>query len=263
MTGETKVRGSDWVVWHRQGNAAAIRLFAFAFAGGGASVFRQWAKLLPNHVDLAAIQLPGRENRIIEPPLTSIASVVREIALAIEPLIDLPFAFFGHSLGSLLAFETARCLRRSNAPLPAYLFLSGRRAAHLPLNRRPFHDLPDADLVEHVRRMGGTPLNVLADAELMALLMPTIRADFALNDLYRHAPEAPLDIPCSILGGEADATAPGEDLAAWRTITRADAQVTMFPGGHFFVDSSRQEVVRLVADKLDDWLGGASVATAM
>jgi surfactin synthase thioesterase subunit len=241
---------SPWIVSHNSSSAPALRLFCFSFAGGGASVYREWPEMLPHNVEVLGIQLPARENRIAEAPLSQLSDVLRELAAPLSRMLDRPFVFFGHSLGALIAFETTRLLRRQGKRVPQHLFLSARRAAHLPLNRRTYHDLPDEQLIAEICRLKPTASDALANEELRALLLPGVRADFAINDTYRFIAEPPLNIPFSVLGGTDDSWVDIEGLQAWRELTTADTVVSMFKGEHFFVEALRREVLGIVAAKV-------------
>ncbi len=117
---------SSWII--RTKTQPRLRLFCFPYAGGGASIYRLWSSKLPNEVEACPIQLPGRENRIAEPLYTHIAPLVAELALVMRPYQDIPYMFFGHSLGALVAFELARYQRRNHLPEPTHLFV--QRIAH-------------------------------------------------------------------------------------------------------------------------------------
>lgn len=217
---------------------AAARLFCFPFAGGGASVFRKWAPHIASDIELLAIQLPGRESRIAETPFTNLRDICSTLAADIAPLLDRPYAFYGHSLGSLVAFSLARELRSIGAPLPMHLFLSGRRAPHLPSGRRPLYDLPRDELLLELDRLEGTPRAVLENEELLELFMPLLRADFQVNETYEHAALPPLPLSASVMGGLADEAADRSQLEAWQEHFEGKINVSMFPGGHFYIDDA-------------------------
>ena len=241
---------TPWLLCPEPRPQASMRLFCFPFAGGGASAYRGWAAAMPAHVELLAVQLPGRETRFAEPALRDLAAVLAGLVPSIASHWDKPFAFFGHSLGALLAFEAARALRRRTLPVPQHLFLSGRRAAHVPLDRRAYHDLPEDELLAEIRKMSDTPNPLFEHPELVALALPTLRADFALHDTYRYAPEPPLDIPISVFGGLADHTTSTEVLKDWQALTSHKMKISLFPGGHFFIDTQRRDVLAVLAQQL-------------
>lgn len=227
----------------RTTESVVIRLFCFPYAGGAANVFRAWAALAGARVDLVAIQLPGHGDRLMEPPIARLSALVPQLADEIRPHTDLPFAFFGHSLGALAAFELTRELRRTATALPVHLFVSGRRAPHLIPSKRPLHALPEAAFRSELRQLQGTPPAVLDDEELMALVSPVLRADFGLCETYNYVDEAALDIPLTAFGGKDDAEATADELDAWSLHSTKFRGVYVFDGGHFFLNDHAARMV--------------------
>jgi medium-chain acyl-[acyl-carrier-protein] hydrolase len=245
---------SAWIV-RKPRPQAKVRLFCFPYAGGAASVYRVWPDALP-YLDVCALQPPGRETRMREEPLTRIEPLVEAVVEAITPLLDLPFAFFGYSLGAQVAFEAARLLRARGGPLPVRLFLAASPAPHTPHRRPPIHALPDAEFRDELRKYQGTPAEILEHQELMALLLPLLRADFSVYETYAVRDEPPLDIPFSILGGLTDEDAPRADLEAWREHTTRAFVLRMFPGNHFFINTERTRLLTSVLQDLGPLLAG-------
>ncbi|MBO0795654.1 MAG: thioesterase, partial [Ktedonobacteraceae bacterium] len=194
---------------------ARLRLFCLPFAGGGATIFRGWAESLPPGVDVCPVYLPGRESRLREPLFTRLEPLVEALGRALVPFLDMRFAFFGHSMGALISFELARYLRRMHAPEPVHLFVAAHRGPQLPDRDAPMHSLPDAALVDALRRLGGTPQAVFEHEELLQIVLPILRADFELCETYVYAQEAPLDVPISVFGGEQDPMVSVQDLQGW------------------------------------------------
>lgn len=240
-----------WIGRPRPNPAARLRLFCFPYAGGGASVFSTWPRQLPEQVELCAIRLPGRETRLSERPFDRLTPLVQALATGIAPWLTKPFAFYGHSLGALVSFELARELRRRGAPQPHRLLVSGRRAPHLP-GPAPVYNLPDPEFLSWIRALGGTPEEVLREPELLAMFLPILRADVAVNEAEPFVAEPPLDCPISAFGGLEDERAQRAELEAWRELTRGPFTLEMFPGGHFFLRSARDLFLRSVAAHLDD-----------
>jgi medium-chain acyl-[acyl-carrier-protein] hydrolase len=241
----------SWVMRFRPQAAAALRVVCFHHAGGGASSYRPWAGALPAWLELCAIQLPGREGRFREKPYRHLEDLVAVLAEVIEPLLDRPFAFFGHSLGAILAFEVARALQRRGSRSPVHLFVSGRRAPSRPDPDPAMSHLPERAFVSEMRRRwDGIPAAVLSEPELLQLLLPTLRADIALVENYVYVPGSPLECPISCFGGTEDPSLRETDLEPWRLQTRDAFSQRMFPGGHFFIQNSRDQVLAAVKQDL-------------
>ncbi len=213
----------------------SLRLFCFPFAGGGARVYSTWPDHLPREVELCAVQLPGRERRFNESPYSRLTDLVRDLAPVLVPHTDVPYAFFGHSMGALVAFTLARELRRMNVPGPELLMVSGSRAPQRPDPDPPIHALPDDEFLLELRELNGTPEEVLRNDELLQLLLPVLRADFAACETYEYVPEAPLSCPIVAFGGIDDAEVPQEAVAAWSEQTTRACSLQMFPGDHFYL----------------------------
>jgi medium-chain acyl-[acyl-carrier-protein] hydrolase len=166
------------------------------------------------------------------------------------PHLERPFAFFGHSLGALVSFELARFLRREYAIRLVHLFVSSHSAPQIPDREPPIHDLPAPDFVEKIRSLDGMPEKVLENGELMALIIPILRADFSMCETYVYQDAEPLDCPISALGGLYDRYVSRADLEAWREQTSAAFSARMFPGGHFYLNRERPLLLRALAQEL-------------
>ena len=239
-----------WVVFPRRLPDPKLRLFCFPYAGGGASIYTRWPELLPPGVEVAAVQLPGRESRLAEKPYAELTSLVEKLGEVLAPYMELPFALFGHSNGGLMAFELARLLRAQGRRLPLHLFVSGRPAPQVEITEPPIHALPRGEFFTELRRFGGTPEEVLENEEMMALVEPLLRADFALGETYEFVPGPPLAIPVSAYGGETDEEVPTWQVEAWREQAGGDFRFVLFPGGHFFLHDDRDRVLQELGREL-------------
>ncbi|MCK8435459.1 thioesterase [Streptomyces sp. D2-8] len=228
----------------------ALRLICFPHAGGAASAYQPLSRRLRPHVEVRAVQYPGRQDRRLETPVADIRELAGIVAGQLEAGdeagdAEAPFAFFGHSMGALVAYETARILQERGARPPRRLFLSARGA---PGPRRSRHDLlPDDDaILAAVRRLGGTGVALFDDPELVAMVLPALRADYAALAAYSWTPREPLHTPVTVLCGDADPVVSVEEAAGWRAFTRAESEVRVFPGGHFYVDQRLDDVAEVV-----------------
>lgn len=236
-------------VWRARRTAPRWRLFCFPHAGAGASYFAEWAPLLPPEIELLAIQLPGRQNRIAEKPFTEVEPLVRTLVHALRPYLAGRTAFFGHCGGAVLAYELTQALHKAGVPGPAQLLLSGQRAPGQPATAPDLHGLPDAEFVAELMRLGGTEAAV-AEGELMRTLLPVLRADFRLWEEHWPQPGPPVDVPMVALAGRNDPRTPADTLEAWRDHTTASFRQRLFDGGHFYLQDSARELVTVIADSL-------------
>lgn len=239
-----------WFSCPRPNPQARLRLFCFPYAGGTSAIYRAWPEGLPASVEVLTAQLPGRVHRLKEPPFSNLISLVEAIAAAIPPYLDKPFAFFGHSMGALISFELARHLRRTRQLEPVQLFLSGRSASQLPPNTPSLHDLPEPEFIKELRALNGTPAEVLEHPELMHLMTPLLRADFSVVGTYKYEPESPLNCPITAFGGLEDRKVSRDRLDQWREQTSGAFTLRMLPGDHFFINSGRSLLLRLLSQDL-------------
>ena len=243
-------RNPSVVDWERPSPRARIRLFCFPYAGGGASVFRGWGGIAPPEVHVVPVHLPGRGNRFTETPVTRSDALVELLAEELAPYMDAPFAFFGHSMGAMVAFELTRRLRALGRTLPEHLLVAGRRAPQRPSDKRPLHALPEDEFRQELRDLDGTPEEILEHPELMELFAPILRADFELCETYAFREDQPLDLPVSAFGGLEDPDVSRDDVMAWKEHTRGPFKLRMFPGGHFFLHAARQQLVHAASEDL-------------
>ena len=214
--------------------AAAPRLFWFPHAGGGTA-----SSATLRRYTLCPVRLPGRESRLAEAPFESMSGLVTALAEVIEPYLEQPFAFFGHSMGGVVAFELARELRRRGRPLPAMLIASAARAPQYRRDHVPPPPPADEQFLAELRRLQGIPAEVLDSPGLMRAILPALKADTAVYRRYVYAEGAPLDCPLRAYGGCDDPHVRREHLEAWAAQTTASFAARQFSGGHFYIHSSR------------------------
>lgn len=249
------VTQTPWIKCYRPRPQAQLRLFCFPYAGGAASIFRFWAEQLPDWIEVCAMQLPGREERYREPLLTSLPALLAALLPEFTAFLDdRPFACFGYSLGALVSFELARQLRQKHYPLPQHLFVAGRRAPQSPDTNPAVHALPDDRFITELRSYNGTPESVLQNPELMALFLPILRADFAINETYVYTAQPPLTCPIFAFGGWSDPIVSADSLNAWKNQTAATFAVQMFHGGHFFLKTASDQIMQTIAQQLQPFI---------
>lgn len=234
------------------GTAAAIRcrLFCFPYAGAGAAVFSRWPDELPADLELCIPCLPGRDARVDEPPATAMALLVADLAQEMLPMLTLPYALFGHSMGALIAFDLAHELSAIRLA-PSHLFASAQRGPRLPYPAQPIFALPDDRFLAAVLdRYQAIPEPVLRQPDLIALLLRTLRADFTLVEDYRYHAADRLACPVTALGGMDDQKIPREQLSAWSLESSGPFDLRLLPGGHFFLNESRRELLAIIRDRL-------------
>lgn len=241
---------SNWIVFRRGRGSGTKRLFCFPYAGGGASAYRSWMDEASD-LELCLIQYPGRESRIRETPFTRMSELVPALVNDIEPWLDRPFAFYGHSLGAKIAFETIRALRRRGSPCPADLFVGASEAPQVGPRPPLLHPLGEESFLSGIQdRYSGVPQQILEDPELRALLIPTLRADVELLETYTYTPEAPLSCDITVFGGASDDTVDLLALQTWKHETSGEFRFQLVPGAHFFLRAERRTLLDAMESRL-------------
>jgi len=212
-----------------------LRLFCLPHAGGGITSFRAWNATLPPFVEVCSILLPGREQRASESPFAQFDALLHSLDRELRPWLDIPYAIFGHSMGSLLAFEWVRKLAKDGLPQPLWLFLSGRCAPDTPPDPIQLHTLPDPQFLQELnRRYEGIPQEAIADSGFREVFLPLLRADISVVESYRFRQGEPLDCPITVFAGMSDTSVTWPELLAWKSQTRRRFALHYLPGGHFY-----------------------------
>lgn len=239
---ETKLANGAWLDRRFGSHQARYSLYCFPFAGGSATYYMQWSKLFGDDIELVPIQLPGRGPRFEEACSTSIADSANEIVREIVQRPTRPL-LFGHSMGAILAYEVARLLRTTDHSA-AHLFVSARPAPAQQRPRRRVSNLPRNEFVQLLRDYGSAPEEVLTNSELLDIILPMTRADFAMIEQYRRTPGPPLACPISAWCGTDDPDVPPASMCDWASETTEGVELFVRKGDHFFVTDVRQEIVQ-------------------
>ena len=239
---------------------AGARLLCLPSSGGGSTLYRPWLGGLDDiepAVELHAALLPGRERRMLEPPVQTMAAMVDGLVPAVAALADKPYFLFGHSMGALIAFELTRALVARGIRPPRRLFVSAFRAPDLPNPKRDLHALPDDEFIDALREYGGTPDAVLRHRETMDVLLPMLRADFRMHETYLYHAARPLEVPITALAGRADAAVPASQMTGWAKQTSAGFALRHFDGAHFFIHDDRDAVLKTLGEAIHEELAFA------
>ncbi len=245
----------NWIIRRQPlDHSVGIRLFCFHHAGGSAASFRTWPSPLGNRIEVCAVQTPGRENLFVVARHRRIETLLQDLMPRLRPWLDRPFAFFGHSLGGLVAFAAASNLDRVGGPLPRLLQVSGCRPPHLPPIRPDLSEAPEEELISALRDLGSNSFAALENLELRNLMMPVLRDDLAIAESCRHSqPDRLLPCPISVFAGAEDVSAEPNALHEWEKYTRDQFRLRIMPGGHFFIEQSRDAVLEAIRNDLQEF----------
>ncbi|MEU1300129.1 thioesterase II family protein [Streptomyces shenzhenensis] len=238
-----------WIRCYRPAGPGAPRLVCFPHAGGSAGFYQPTAAALSPDVEVLAVQYPGRLDRWDEPPVPDVRRLADHVVEALAPWADAPLHLFGHSMGAMIAYEVALRLQESGRHGPAALYVSGRRA---PSVRRTetVHPRDDEALVRELRALGGTDAGLLADDDILAVILPALRADYRAVETYEPRSEPPLSCPVTVLVGDADPKVTPAEAEAWRGHTAGDFDLRVFTGGHFYLTAHRADILALLRARL-------------
>lgn len=222
-----------------------VNLFSFPFAGGAAASYNPFKQYLDPKIELRAVELAARGRRMRDPNYNSIDDAVDDVFNIIkDELPKAPYALYGHSMGSMIAFELAYKIRDNNLPMPLHIIFSGRAAPQISRdNKRRLHHLSDGEFKKQIKELGGTPKEFFDHPELMELFLPLLKQDFKLTEIYVHPEkDSPLDLNITVLSGKKDEDSP-EEVEAFRVHTSKNCDIHYFEGDHFFIFDEPQRVI--------------------
>lgn len=241
------MKNSSWFVRPVKRLHAKINLFCLPYAGGSARIYQSWSEYLPEFVEVVAIELPGRGRRMQEPAFDSMKALVQELSGALHSQIEKPYVVLGHSMGSRIGLNALYELHRSGCPLPLHFIASGSAPPHITKERKKIHKLSDDELIKELQSYDGTPEEVINNKELMEIYLPLLRADFAVAEEESTPNLSQLNCNATVFGGTNDSNVSKEDCLAWQEYFSPPIEVSIFEGGHFFIESARNEVIEKVS----------------
>lgn len=242
----TSLSDSPWFVTSRPIGRPRARLFCLAHAGGAPTLFHTWPADLPDDIEVVGIQLPGHGRRYSEPPLDNMDALLDGLMPALLSATDIPFAFFGHSMGALIACEAAARLEGLGR-YAGHLCVSACRPPHMPVTPTPMHALPRSAFVERLRGIGGIPDELLNLPDFLDAFLPVLRADFTLIETWRGSETTRLSCPMTAFCGDADPLVPAEQMRAWSRHTQGPFSFHSFRGGHFYLRENQAALLARIS----------------
>lgn len=250
---------NPWIVQFDQKENAKINLICFHYAGGSASFFAKWNEFVGPNIQLIAVQLPGRRARLHEKPLRRISEIVSAFDQAVKPFLNKPFAVIGYSLGSVLAFEWIRLLQDRQGLAPIFFFPMACSAPQISLGYPKIHQMVDKEFLEMMGQLfGAIPNSVLSDPDMIAAMLPGMKADIEVLETYRFQENRKLNVPILAIGGDMDPATTSAGLAAWQEHTEVRFEMREYQGDHFFVNGHEKEIVSFITSFLSNPLSSSS-----
>ncbi|MCP4370685.1 MAG: thioesterase [Deltaproteobacteria bacterium] len=236
------------------------QLIFFPFAGASFYSFNPLINSIPeDRINVRVLELPGRGKRIKEPLISDVETMAQDFFVLIKDTLSIPFAFFGHSLGAVLAYEVILKLIDSGADLPCRLFVSGRGGPRVPPRNPRIANLPKNEFFEELKIFDGTPAQMFEEKDLMDFLEPMLRADFAAAGSYAPEQIRRIPLPVTAFNGEGD-TVSREDALAWQDVTDIPLTLKEFHGNHFFIFDHGEKLWSAMSTALKLSLDGNSLS---
>jgi medium-chain acyl-[acyl-carrier-protein] hydrolase len=229
-----------------------VRLFCFPYSGANATIYSSWADSLPGSIEICAIQYPGHGNRIGDRLRYHVDDLIESILPDVTTRLDIPYAFFGHSLGALVGYEISKKLPTQGSLV--HVFVSAHRAPQIPDPNPTLHNLDDLTFLDRIVKLGGMEKELIQSKELVEIILPILKADFTICENYQFQDKYILDCPVSVFGGLEDLYISRNDLLAWKELTSRAFSLRMFPGDHFFIRKSQYYILQVIARELNQFL---------
>ncbi|WP_342562488.1 thioesterase domain-containing protein [Paenibacillus sp. FSL R7-0345] len=227
-----------------------VTLFCLPHAGGSATIYNKWQKYLDNSIALYRVELSGRGKRFNQNLYNSMEEAIEDIYYQIKPLLISPFSFFGHSMGSLLAYELCCKIKQQDGLDPVQLFVAGGKAPQCRGSERKLHLLPDDQFKRELKKLGGTPEEILGNNELYNFFSPVLKADYKIIEEYEYPlRNNRLNCGITVLNGTED-NIKAEELMAWNQLTNGKCNIIYFKGGHFFINNHLNSIVQLISETI-------------
>ncbi len=232
-----------------------LRIFCFSYAGGSASVFYEWQRLLPEGVEVCSVQLPGRSDRIAEAPLTNLGEIVSRLYHVIQPYTQsCGYCFFGHSMGARVSYELASLLDSNGDITPRALFVSGALAPNQARKKPNIHHLPEPDFIRKLGQLNGTPREILDNKQLMEFILPTLKADFQVCETWPISSPKKMDVPIVAFCGDNDDDISSVDMKRWSCFSNKSFNLYLLSGDHFFIHSKQEELLSIIGTFIEEKL---------
>ncbi|AZD45585.1 Surfactin synthase thioesterase subunit [Pseudomonas chlororaphis] len=239
-------RNDKWLMVLNSGEPAKTRLICFPQTGADPEQLRNWSTGLAGHIELVLVRLPGHGSRQAETPLDDWPRLLADTFSALRPLLAKPHALFGHGLGGMLAYETAKHAQAHYPGQTRHLFISACRSPDYPSPRPLLHVLPTAPFQEAMLSLGATPIEMPRDQASRKQHETLLRADLKLFESWRDLSSGNLDIPLTAFYGSEDPLAPASNMANWREFTHREFELIEVAGNHFFIKSQRQRLLQII-----------------
>lgn len=234
-----------------------LKLFCLPYAGGSAGIYNQWKKNLHQSIQLYPVELSGRGKRFSEGHYLTFDDALNDVCNIVSKELDgTPYIFFGHSMGSLLVYETILRLKKSNFQTPVHAFFSGKCPPHIRDKEKTLHKLPGEELIAEIKKYGGTSPAFFECQELLDIFIPVIRADYRILETWDHYSKLNVfDFNITALGGTEDTIVPINDLIEWKKYTSRQCRIYEFEGGHFFIHEKGPEIASIINETVHELQG--------